>query len=60
MLIFSKLANDDSSMHFMKMIILRAELMGLLFMLINDNVNVQQCRRALQGKFVKLHNYDLI
>ena len=40
------------------MIILRAELIG--FIINVDNANVQQCRRALQGKFVKLHNYDLI
>ena len=30
------------------------------FIMYVDNVNVQQCRCALQGKFVKLHNYDLI
>ena len=42
----------------MKMIILRAELMGVIINVYN--ANVQQCRRAQQGKLVKLHNYDLI
>ena len=48
----------DLCMHFVKMIILRAEVMG--FIIYVGSVNVQQGRRALQGKFVKLHNCDLI
>ena len=38
-------------MHFLKMIILRGELMR--FIIYVDNV--QRYTRALQGKFVKLH-----